>query len=174
MTAVHHPHQGMGAVDLFSSPEDKKIMREINSILLNFELPSASLVSSVAAPKNFLGLATALFSDESLSLESLGLKGGMPAGDYGITFRKAGLRIVQYVAAWFDAWMSGVSAEQAENQLAVMVEDVLLTVTVWYAVAGWNKRRPDQVMHNSFIAYVDTVSMPSILATDTRRLACTS
>lgn len=42
MTAVHHPHQGMGAVDLLSSPEDKKIMREINSILLNFELPSAS------------------------------------------------------------------------------------------------------------------------------------
>ena len=154
MTAVHHPHQGMTEVDMFSSPDDKKIIRSINAVLLNFDLPSASSTST-AAPRNFLGLASALFSDDSLSQSSLGLKGGVPIGDYGITLRSAGLRIAQHVSAWFDAWMDGLSQDGAENQLALMVEDVLLTVTAWYGVTGWGKRQPGQVMHNSFIAFVN-------------------
>lgn len=129
-------------------------MRKIHAVILNFELPSTSSTGSNIVPNNFLGLVTALLGDDSLSQGSLGLNGGPPVGDYGLTLRRAGLRIAQHVSAWFDTWMDGVPAEQVDSQLASMVEDVLLTVTVWYAASGWGKRRPDQVMHNSFIALV--------------------
>ncbi|VDB95953.1 unnamed protein product [Peniophora sp. CBMAI 1063] len=171
MTAVHHPHQGMTEVDMFASLEDKKIMREIKSVLLNFELASAIVIERTTAPRNFLGLASALLSDESLSLESLGLKGGVPVGDYGITLRSAGPRIARHVAAWYDAWMDGVPADKAESQLALMVEDVLLTVTTWYAAAGWGKRRPDQVTHNSFIAMhfvTSSMFLPNLVLANSR------
>ncbi|KZV73347.1 hypothetical protein PENSPDRAFT_574842 [Peniophora sp. CONT] len=175
MTAVHHPHQGMSEVDLFAaSPEDRKTIREINAVILNFDLPSASFTSTLAS-KNFFGLVAALLSDDSLSQGSLGLKGGPPLGDYGVTLRGAGLRIAGHVSAWFDAWMDGVPAEKVESQIALMVEDVLLTVTAWFAVAGWGKRSPDQVMHNSFISMhfvTSSMFIPNLVLANSRH--CTT
>lgn len=71
-----------------------------------------------------------------------------------------GDRIHELVTEWYEGWMKGATSEaDVEKRLEAMVEEVAITNTLCFGVAGWGARGDEgQVMNADFFLYVFPLS----------------